>query len=164
MSQTKYNGKCDHGNDRYPGGSFKSTSAINSSRSKPSCLASPWPPDKHHCIDYLTNNDLDSIDYLFRLLFLLYCVTLRYIYVRRLIKHHHYYYYYGSTFGYGTWGKDNPDSVELALSSCLSVSKNRFQPNPMSAVFWRFSGLCHNGARSRQACGVHWSRIEMRRN
>ena len=40
--------------------------------------------------NYLTNNDLDSNDYLFRLLFLLYCMTLRYLYVLRLIKHHYY--------------------------------------------------------------------------
>ena len=34
----------------------------------------------------LTNNDLDSSGFLFRLPFLLYCMTLRYLYVRRLIK------------------------------------------------------------------------------
>ena len=31
----------------------------------------------------LTNNDLDSIGYLFKLSFLLYCMMLRYLYVRR---------------------------------------------------------------------------------
>ena len=35
---------------------------------------------------YSTNNDLDSIGYLFKLPFLLYCMTLGYLYVRRLMK------------------------------------------------------------------------------
>ena len=40
----------------------------------------------HGLSNYLTNNNLDSIGYLFRLQFLLYCMTLRYLYVLRLIK------------------------------------------------------------------------------
>ena len=48
----------------------------------------------HRLSNSLTYNDLDSIGYLFRLLFVLqaYCVTLRYLYVRRLIKHYYCYY------------------------------------------------------------------------
>ena len=38
-----------------------------------------------------TNNDLDSIGYLFWLPFLLYYMTLTFLYVRRLIKHYYYY-------------------------------------------------------------------------
>ena len=44
------------------------------------------PTSLHRSSNYLTNNnDLDSIGYLFRLPLLLYCMTLRYLYVRRLI-------------------------------------------------------------------------------
>ena len=42
----------------------------------------------HRSSNSLRNNDLDSIDYLFRLPLLLYCMRLRYLYVRSLIKHH----------------------------------------------------------------------------
>ena len=38
-----------------------------------------------------TNNGLDFIGYLLRLLFLLYCMTLIYLYARRLIKHYYCY-------------------------------------------------------------------------
>ena len=40
----------------------------------------------HRLSNYLSNNDLDYIDYLFRLPFLLCCMTLRYLYARCLIK------------------------------------------------------------------------------
>ena len=49
----------------------------------------------HIISNSLTNSDLDSIGYLFRLLFSLYCMTPIYLYVRRLIKHYYYYYYLG---------------------------------------------------------------------
>ena len=47
-------------------------------------VISVWMLYKNYSV--LTNNDLDFIGYLFRLPFLQYCTTLRYLYVWRLIK------------------------------------------------------------------------------
>ena len=43
----------------------------------------------HRLSNSLTSNDPDSIGYLFSLPFLLYCMSLRYLYVRRLVKHYY---------------------------------------------------------------------------
>ena len=56
----------------YPASS-ESASSITSSRSNPSYLLSPSPPDYHQCMDYQTHHQRP------RLSFLLYCMTLRYL-------------------------------------------------------------------------------------
>ena len=71
-------------------GLSKSASDITPSRSEPSYLASPWPPDLTPLHRTLSPTATwTAFSCIFRLLFLLYCMTLRYFYGQRLIKHYY---------------------------------------------------------------------------